>query len=236
MERCNICGRANGHSDGCPNGGNEIKNQGSEIRCSFCGTMNRAGTYKCRSCNAVLDGSIVKKQYRTDNGMIEHASEIRVPTARESANENENSCPACGYMLRSDAKKCPNCQNNIVQHTPQGNNVHNHHTPMNRNLSEPIWNDTHHPEFKIGLCDKDGNISNAKTYAADDVVLGREELAPTDNHISRKHIHLTNKDGQWYIEDVSSTHQTYIIVKEKTRIENGDVIVLGNKFYRFVTE
>ena len=107
---------------------------------------------------------------------------------------------------------------------------------MNRNLSEPIWNDTHHPEFKIGLCDKDGNISNAKTYAADDVVLGREELAPNDNHISRKHIHLTNKDGQWYIEDVSSTHQTYIIVKEKTRIENGDVIVLGNKFYRFVTE
>lgn len=230
MERCKICGQVNGHAEGCPNSGNENRNHGGEIRCSFCGTMNPAGSKKCRSCNALLVGSVVKGHDRGSN------SEMRMPTQGEDASVANECCPSCGYVLRPGSRVCPNCQaaGNQAVGDEMNHIVKNGGSP-NRNQSEPVWNISE-PEFRIGLCDKNGNISDAKSYTGSDVVLGREELAPNDNHISRKHIQITNDGGQWYVEDVSSTHQTYLVVKGKAPIDNGDVIVLGNKFFRFVTE
>lgn len=161
-------------------------------------------------------------------------------------NEGTNCCPQCGYPLRPGSNVCPQCHASAEQDNRKNFKGHNqsespieqksYSGSVNRNKSVPIWNNGNEQSFKIGLCDKNGEISNAKTFSTDDIVLGREELAAGDNHISSKHIHITNENGLWYVEDVSSTHQTYIVVKGKTVIENGDVIVLGNKYFRFVTE
>lgn len=227
MERCNVCGQENGHAEGCPNRGNVIKEHGGEVRCNFCGTMNPAGSKKCRSCNATLVESMVKGNYQ------DFSSEKRMPTQSEDSSVVNECCPSCGYVLRPGSRVCPNCQNAKDQAIGDDMNhfVKKGGSP-DRNQSIPIWN-IDESEFRIGLCDKNGNISNAKSYTGGDVVLGREELAPNDNHISRKHIQITNEGGQWYIEDVSSTNQTYLVVKGKTPIDSGDVLVLGNKFFRF---
>ncbi len=237
MGRCEICGQINGHADGCPNSSKETKNHGGEIRCNFCGTMNPAGAKKCCSCNASLEGSIVRERINSlppnhDSHRFS-SSEMRQPTVGEDYEERNSSCPVCGYVLRPGVKVCPNCQNNLEQ-KDENEKGSRQSASFSRNQSEPVWNMAN-PEFKIGLCDKNGNLGESKTYTVDDVILGREELAPNDNHISRKHIHVTNEGGQWYIEDVSSTHQTYLVVKGKTPIDNGDVIVLGNKYFRFET-
>lgn len=237
MGRCKICGQVNGHTDGCPEGGNNVENSGlnnyhgGEIRCSFCQTINPAGAQKCRGCNASLEGSVViennnGRNQKLDNNM-ERAFETRQPTQKEESSDIFTNCPECGYPLRSGSKECPRCHYRAQKNDPI--------KKEDNNQSEAVWNIVE-SEFKIGLCDKNGEISNAKAYTTDDIVLGREELCPDNNNISRQHIHITNEDGHWYIEDVSSTHQTFLIVKKKTPIENGDVLVLGNKFFRFETE
>ena len=238
MGRCEICGQVNGHAEGCPNSGKENRNHGGEIRCSFCGTINPVGQKKCCSCNASLEGSLVRERINSlppePNGHRFNSSEMRQPTVGEDSDEGNSRWPVCGYVLRPGVKKCPSCQNNLEQNG-KVDNGREQSDRISRNQSEPVWNIAN-TEFKIGLCDKNGNLGESKTYTEDDVVLGREELAPNDIHISRKHIHVTNEGGQWYIEDISSTHQTYLVVKGKTPIDNGDIIVLGNKFFRFVTE
>ena len=236
MGRCKICGQVNGHADGCPNSGNDVNNSGcnyhgGEIRCNFCQTMNPPGSKKCRGCNASLEGSVVRdyeigRKSRGGNTMGE-ASEMRQPTQKEDSSEVANCCPECGYPLRPGSRECPHCHGKAQQKDPI--------KKKDSNQSEAVWN-MDESEFRIGLCDKNGKISDAKAYTTGDIVLGREELLPGNNNISRQHIHITNEGGRWYIEDVSSTHQTFLIVKKKTSIENGDILVLGNKFFRFETE
>lgn len=237
MGRCNICGQTNGHAEGCPNSGNVVNNSnsfnycGGEIRCNFCQTINPPGSKKCRGCGASLESSIVHNHdFEKDNKggyTIREESEMRQPTQREDSSEVINSCPNCGYPLRPGSSECPSCHCKDLNKKPI--------IEKNSNKSEAVWNISN-SEFRIGLCDKNGEISDAKAFSTDDIVLGREELLPGNNNISRQHIHITNDGGQWYIEDVSSTHQTYLVVKGKTIIEDGDVLVLGNKFFRFKTE
>ena len=237
MGRCKICGHVNGHADGCPNSGNDLKigdinNYHSDgIRCAFCQTLNPPGAKKCKRCNASLERSVVQdheaNRIRRGKIMIKEDSEQIQPTQREEADELIYKCPECGYLLRSGSNECPNCRNKVRQKNPLKNEE--------SNQSKVVWN-INESEFRIGLCDKNGQISDAKSYTTDDIILGREELFPGNNNISRLHIHITNEDGNWYIEDVSSTHQTFLIVKKKTRIENGDILVLGNKFFCFETE
>lgn len=254
MGRCEICGQVNGHAEGCPNSGSDVKrghearNNGGEIRCNFCGTLNPAGAKKCISCNATLHGSVAQERIDSihhkgaERNYRESSSEMRMPTVPESSSDSSDTsggihCPECGYPLRPGVNVCPQChaKKNERKDAPQNDVRHKQPEPLRRLPSEPVWN-MNESGFKIGLCDKTGAMGNAKTYTTDDIILGREELAPTDNHISGKHIHITNEGGQWYVEDVSSTHQTYLVVKGKTPIENGDVIVLGNKYFRFETE
>ena len=238
MGRCDICGKENGHAEGCPNSG--VGNEpgkyvnGGEIRCGICQTMNPPGAKKCRGCSASLEGSVIKEQnvvHVPNHNPMERKSETekRQPTLREIESEysSESIKCKCGYPLRHGVTVCPRCKTPVNKETKP---------EIDPNISVAQWNMVGNQKFRIGLCDKNGAISDAKTYSSGDVVLGREELLPGDNTLSRKHIHITNENGQWYIEDNSSTKQTYIIVKGKTLIENGDVMVLGNKFFRFETE
>lgn len=230
MGRCTICGKMNGHAEGCPNSGKDNQINGGEIRCSFCQTLNPPGTKKCRGCNASLEGSVIRDFDRGNKfnaGANVEASEMRQPTQKEESSEVSNHCPKCGYPLRPGSNECPQCNENVQQKDQS--------KKKDAGQSVPIWN-IESSEFRIGPCDKNGAISNAKAYTTDDIVLGREELYPDNNNISRQHIHITNENGRWYVEDVSSTHQTFLIVKKKVQIENGDVLVLGNKFFRFETD
>lgn len=236
MGRCIICGKVNGHAEGCPNSDNDVNRDndfgmsGGEIRCSFCQTMNPPGSKKCRGCNASLEGSVIKhigNENRFNERGYAESYETRPPTQKEESSAIGRNCPKCGYPLRPGSNECPQCSEKDQQKDQS--------QQKDAGQSVPIWN-IENSEFRIGPCDKNGAISNAKTYTTDDIVLGREELYPDNNNISRQHIHITNENGHWYVEDVSSTHQTFITVKKKVQIENGDVLVLGNKFFRFETE
>ena len=44
---------------------------------------------------------------------------------------------------------------------------------------------------------------------------------------------LSFEEGEWFIENRSEMHTTYIRVGEKVKIKSGDIIVLGNREFEF---
>lgn len=64
--------------------------------------------------------------------------------------------------------------------------------------------------------------------------LNRENLDPDNQTITSKvQAQLICEDGQWYIQDKSSQHTTFVYAGEKTAIKDGDVILMGNRQFVF---
>jgi hypothetical protein len=64
--------------------------------------------------------------------------------------------------------------------------------------------------------------------------LNRANLDPENQTITSKvQAQLTCEDGQWYIQDKSAQHTTFIYAGEKTALKEGDVILMGNRQFVF---
>lgn len=64
--------------------------------------------------------------------------------------------------------------------------------------------------------------------------LNRGNLDPENSTITRKiQAEISYQDGKWFIENKSQMYTTFILVNKKTKIEKGDIIVMGNKKFLF---
>jgi hypothetical protein len=69
------------------------------------------------------------------------------------------------------------------------------------------------------------------------IVLDRELLDPANNSISRNgHARLTLVNGEWWLENQSPARTTYVQVGDRVRLKKGDVILLGDRLFRFEAE
>ncbi len=75
---------------------------------------------------------------------------------------------------------------------------------------------------------------NPVTYTGDTIVLNRSNTDPNNNTItSREQAVLTCEDGEWFIENRSDLKTTFVRVNGKVKLNNGDIIVLGNREFEF---
>ena len=73
--------------------------------------------------------------------------------------------------------------------------------------------------------------------AGEHVVLNRELLDSHNNSISRSgHASLTFRDGEWWLDNLSSLKSTFVQVNGPVRIQPGDAILLGDQLFRFKTD
>lgn len=71
-------------------------------------------------------------------------------------------------------------------------------------------------------------------YSGKEVILNRQNTEPNNFSItSKEQAALIYNDGRWYIEDRSELKSTYLLVEERTELKNGDIIVLGDRKFRF---
>ncbi len=74
-------------------------------------------------------------------------------------------------------------------------------------------------------------------FKGDSLVLNRDNLGPDNNTItSQVQAMLRNNDGKWELENGSRYKTTYIQVIKPTTIQQGDIIVFGNKRFLFMEE
>lgn len=140
-------------------------------------------------------------------------------------------CKQCGNLLPVNAKFCPVCGKPLyspgVQSTSgifTSGTVNNWSAPQQDGfctLKPLAWQgeEVQYPPI---------------TYSGKAISLNRSNTDPNNHTItSKEQALLTHEGGSWYIEDRSEQRTTLIRVGKKTKLETGDVIVLGNRMFEF---
>ena len=166
-------------------------------------------------------------------------------------------CPYCGYtpIIEGLSDECPKCkkqlskQEEIPDPTKEKDiqkTVVAGSGDKKNDLSRPFYlsnsmdyveeDDFGNPVFKLTLIPEMNEqvTSTTKVYEGDSVVLNRDNTEPRNKSITgREHAVIEREDGHWYIENKSSTKTTYIVVDRKIEIKSGDIIILGNRQFKF---
>lgn len=212
-----------------------------------CGWENPANLHKCEKCNSPLESNIAHDA-PVHHPSPEHeevlrgtVSERQVFADQAPTNKEDKSCPKCGYPLRDGMHHCPNCGENLNPEKPSTKPSKEVHkvAPKHNATVNPWSNPNAGKTFKLEPVAWDGEkgILAVQSFIGENVELNRDNTDPTNNTITSKiQAEISCDNGEWSIEDKSSQGTTFIQAKRKIGLEDGDVIMLGNRKFIFKTE
>lgn len=216
------------------------------MRCKNCGWENPDNLTRCEKCNTPLEG----------------VSYNAAPTAAPQQNFNKtvneaavfpdapvggaNVCPQCGYPMRPGVSVCPNCHYGATEVEPHVRPAAAPVAPAAKQVKASPAQGTVNPWVQVAPANKcvlesiaqEGIESPAALHLKGDAhELNRANLDPENQTITSKvQACLTCEDGQWFIEDKSAQHTTFIYAGAKTALKDGDVILMGNRQFVFHAE
>lgn len=188
---------------------------------------------------------------------------IRECDALHDTNDNLMKCSKCGYLYSPEMGNCPNCGNLETYHSSQksqNNNENQKGEVMTKcptchemvpakfsfcaNCGKPFKMGTVNPWAKPqngASCsltpiawEEENLVPETIKYSGNSIILNRDNTDPNNNSItSKEQAILTYEDGGWFIEDKSQMQTTYLHVSKKTRLEDGTIIILGNRRFIF---
>ncbi len=156
--------------------------------------------------------------------------ELQSPTAKQSI-----ICKSCGAEVNKNAKFCSSCGAPINENVQKLHRIQR--SSMGTVKSGPIFGSSLTNAFctlkPIAWEGEEVNY-NPITYSGETIVLNRTNTDANNNSItSRVQAILTYENGEWYIENKSEFRTTYIRVNGRVKLNNGDIIVLGNREFEF---
>ena len=145
--------------------------------------------------------------------------------------------------MRPGVSVCPNCHYGATEIEPQSRPVAK---PEPKHIKASLAQGTVNPWVQVAPASKctlepvaqQGVDSPSALHLKGDAhELNRANLDPDNQTITSKtQAYLTCEDGQWYIEDKSAQHTTFIYAGNKTALKDGDVILMGNRQFVFHIE
>lgn len=213
--------------------------------CNNCGFNNRDESIRCIKCNHILEP--VFSEDKSGNGYVsgkpkpvqktQAGIQVNAPAwdeKKEKEKENLTSahetCPSCGYPARSGESICPNC-NQALKPAVAVTKTDNSKT-VRRVVPTP---QTRYRLVALSI-DAESELRSIP-LSGEQILLNRELLDAGNNSISRTgHASLTYQAGEWWLENMSSLKSTFIQVNEPVRIKEGDVILIGDRLFRFKTD
>lgn len=183
----------------------------------------------------------------------QYDSERHNPSFKQSSN-----CPQCSYPVSDNMNVCPNCGKVLKEKKEEHTNPYRQKsrtckkcgnevaftakfcpicgTPLQMETIN-IWEKPQQGEFctlkPLSWKGEDMQYSPI-SYSGSIIYLNRSNTDPNNNTItSKEQAVLTREGNAWYIEDRSEQHTTLLRVSRKTKLENGDIIVLGNRLFEF---
>ena len=182
-------------------------------QCPKCNYPLLEGYNICPYCGTELHKGIIKDEIR------------------QSDLDQSFICEHCGKEVSTAFSYCPSCGQKLHLPTVSFNNR------CRKGIkAEPL------PECKCSLTiipEEDEAVEAIRNeYRGAEVQLKRENTEPKNRTITSKGQALLECDdnGQWYITNQSEQGTTVLQVTRKTPIQNGDIIMLGNRSFRFEIE
>lgn len=133
-------------------------------------------------------------------------------------------CQKCGTEVTADYSFCPKCGERI--HMPTVRAIRHKPTPPK-------------PKCSLTLIPEEEEKMEPKKceYEGSSVILTRENTEPDNRTItSKEQAEISCEDGKWYIVNKSELGSTFIECTHRFEIQPGDVIVLGDRRFKFDAE
>ena len=180
----------------------------NEHTCPSCGYLLMAGFSACPRCGAVIG----KEISNDDKNKLEEAlKDMNIVTT----------CKHCGKEISATFAHCPHCGEKVVQETIY---VRRHHV------------DPPKPKCSLQLVpEKDEQVrERVNSYEGKSVILKRDNTEPDNRSItSKSQAELINENGKWFIINHSDLNSTAVEAGRRIEIQTGDIIVLGDRRFRF---
>lgn len=212
------------------------------MRCKNCGWPNEPNTGKCVKCGNPLgeeSSEHFTSREKSNNDDVSEGTKKTVMENRVFGQErksspivNENpACPKCGYPLRPNTEKCPNCNHQLNDATPQpASPVHRGTINPYMKAQQSVPGFTLQPVLRI---DEDRNVQTAE-FKGEEVILNRDNTDPDNPSItSREQAVVTYESGHWYVEDRSDLKTTFVQAGRKFELQDGDLLLLGDRLFEF---
>lgn len=209
------------------------------MRCMNCGWENPENLSKCEKCNSPLVHLPESKSGPVRDPILKGTISEQQVFAEPKFESEGSVCPDCGYPLRPDVKLCPNCGHDLckpdkakVQMPPASGQKYN--ATVNP-WANPVAGKTF--ALKPIAWDNEKTEPVELSFAGESVQLNRGNTDPFNNTITSKvQAEITYDNGSWFLEDKSSQGTTFVQAGRKTVIEDGTVIMLGNRKFIFKVE
>lgn len=188
---------------------------------------------------------------------------IRECDTLHDTNDNLKKCSNCGYLYSPEMGNCPNCGNSESHHSSQKSQNSNGNQASEALIKCPVCHEMVPSKFnfcancgkpfKMGTVnpwakpqngasctltpiawEEENIVPDTIKYSGNSIVLNRDNTDPNNNSItSKEQAVLSYEEGVWYIEDKSQMQTTYLHVSKKTKLEDGAIIILGNRRFIF---
>lgn len=228
-------------------------------RCDKCGWINPHNASVCSQCNAPLGGNMAQNtpQPQQNNNYSDAKKTVRgavpnMPYWDDASPQNISAqpkidCKRCGYPNDAHEKDCANCGSpmQVAPQNPQVEQKFNANPPSS--FAQPSNLSNNKKTMRIGdvlknlgsqFVLRDINNNKAMEFSGDSVSLNRSHLDANNPSISsQEHVFFEFKNEKWQLTDKSSNGATFVqAVYPNMPLQNGMLIMIGNKIYRFESE
>ena len=188
-------------------------------QCQKCGYPITANMAKCPNCYAQFNQFNTKKKENEADSFDEKQDVVK--------------CSKCGAQFSNDANFCVKCGNRLKESVGGAKeNTHNNRA----GTIDPYAN----PQYKMPRCRiKPIRLADEPEFAeisfvGKTVSLNRDNTDPDNNTISSNaQAELIYEDNAWYINDKSSYNTTFVHVTGRMKLNDGDIILMGNRRFIF---
>lgn len=156
---------------------------------------------------------------------------------KEESNSDEEflcTCDNCGEELSAAFRFCPKCGTEIRQKT-----LHGFRHKKKKEEAEDNPQPTIKREFKLTIIPDEGEGIEpvVNHFEGAEVMLNRKNTEPDNRTItSKEQAVVFCEQGRWYIENRSEYDSTMILANRKMEIQDGDIIMLGDRRFKFESE
>ena len=207
----------------CPNCGADFKNEEE--------TVQSKETTSSESSQNISVTTQTEKKGKHPNIGATISSNTRGENDDEIP-EISNICSQCNKEVPAEYSFCPHCGTKIILKT----------IPSIRRQKAP--SSVKEPEMPIEkkcrlviIPEEDEQLEPiSNLYEGTNIVLNRENTESDNRTItSKEQAVLDFENGKWFIENRSELHSTLIVVGRKMELNSGDVVMLGNRRFKFET-
>ena len=231
------------------------------LRCNNCGWSNESTDVRCAKCNVVLKGSMVgqssdsaskEKSKSADEEYYPATERGKKPDSPYLDEYNTKNCPHCTYPNTYETKVCIKCNKSLTGDGEETSKADVHKkmqegkairvvegegaTGKSQPSEKTIDPYRQKKEIKCYielLGEKEEDMELIECIGTK-VALNRDALDPENLTITSKtQAVITYKNDEFYIEDKSEKQTTFVQVKNQHKLEDGDIILMGNRKFRF---